>query len=208
MRKLILNQKVKEVIKRLKSWGAILLFVVILRYTGLLSGLSVLAQSALISTGVMDIQPDQNAVPAQPFNYNFTIADLNGQEVDVSEFKGKVIFLNLWATWCGPCRAEMPSIQKLYDNVDHDKIVFVMLSLDTEENKGKIGRYIKDQGFSFPVYRPNSAMPNQLRVSTIPTTFIVGTDGKIKMKKSGAANYDTEEFQKFLLEESAAEAKK
>ncbi|HYC85689.1 MAG TPA: TlpA disulfide reductase family protein [Chryseosolibacter sp.] len=197
MTKLIHNQKLKTILASIKPWATVAVIFLVLRYTGLLSGISVVTQSALMETGLLNIKP-QNNVAAQPFNYRFTIKDMEGKEVDMNGFKGKVIFLNLWATWCGPCRAEMPSIQELYDKVDHEKIVFIMLSLDEPEHRNKIVRYIEDQKFSFPVYQPLSAFPNQLRVTTIPTTFVVGADGKIKMKKSGTANYATEEFQQFL----------
>jgi thiol-disulfide isomerase/thioredoxin len=195
-----LNQNISKVLRSLKPWIGFVVILLVLRYTGLLSGLSVVTQGALIKTGMMDIQPENN-LAAQPFNYNFTIRDLEGKEVNMSDFKGKVIFLNLWATWCGPCRAEMPSIQELYNKVDHEKVAFVILSLDTDENAPKISRYVNEHKFTFPIFRPNGPMPNQLRVSMIPTTFVVGTDGKIKMKKSGAANYATEDFEKFLAEQ-------
>ena len=207
MREVSRLQKVKKVFEFVKPWALFIVLFLVLRYTGLLSGLSVAAQSALISTGALDINPEKNLPAAPWFNYNFSVKDLEGKTVDMNELKGKVIFLNLWATWCGPCRAEMPSIQKLYDKVKGDKIAFVMLSLDTDENAPKINRFIEQYSFSFPVYRPATAMPNQLRVSTIPTTFVVGIDGKIKMKKTGTANYDTEEFEKFLLDQTLLEEK-
>ena len=125
----------------------------------------------------------------------------------MNQFKGKTIFLNLWATWCGPCRIEMPSIQKLYDKVDHDKIAFVMLSLDRAEDKEKVEKFVTDKKHNFPVYRPAGALPELLNVPSIPTTFVITPDGKVASKKVGTANYDTEEFKKFL-EDLSASAKK
>jgi thiol-disulfide isomerase/thioredoxin len=199
-------QKVKRIIAPMKQWAFFIVLLIVLRYTGILSGISVFTQSALMKTGMMDINPKDNPAD-KAFDYDFTIRDLEGKEVNMSDFKGKVIFLNLWATWCGPCRSEMPSIQELYNKVDHDKVAFVMLSLDTDQNAPKINRYIEQYSFSFPVYRPGSPVPNQLRVSTIPTTFVVGPDGRIKMKKTGAANYATEEFKEFLLKQTVSEQK-
>lgn len=198
IRKQIINQQFTWLVTFLKPWVAMILVIVVLRATGLLSGISFLAQTALLKTGLMDAKTSGYDAPQKPFNYDFSIQDLKGNKVNMSDFKGKVIFLNLWATWCGPCRAEMPSIQKLYDKVDHDKIVFIMLSLDTEENQQKIVSYIQDKGFTFPVYQPLSSVPNQLRVSTIPTTFVIGSDGKIKLKNTGMADYSSEEFKEFL----------
>ena len=87
----------------IKPWVVFVTVMLILRYTGALSGISILTGRALMETGVMDASADEPAV-AKKFNYNFTIKDLNGNVIDVKDFKGRTIFLNLWATWCGPCR--------------------------------------------------------------------------------------------------------
>src|SRR5690606_25467734 len=134
------------------------------------------------------------------FDYDFSVKDLSGKKMNVKDLKGKVIFLNLWATWCGPCRVEMPSIQNLYNSVDKENVVFIMLSLDQEDQHSKIEKFITDKDFTFPVYQPASPLPKLLRVNTIPTTFIIGADGKVKSKKTGMANYDTEEMRGFLRE--------
>jgi thiol-disulfide isomerase/thioredoxin len=198
MSKTINNQKVTSLLKILKPWAIMAVLLVVLRYTGAISGLSYITQSALFETGAMDFDPAENKSAAASFNYNFILNDLEGNKVDVTKFKGKVIFLNMWATWCGPCRVEMPSIQKLYESVDKDKVVFIMLSIDSKETQSKISKYINDKGFTFPVYTPHEYLPRQLNVPTIPTTFIVSKDGKVKSKKVGTANYDTEEFKTFL----------
>jgi thiol-disulfide isomerase/thioredoxin len=141
---------------------------------------------------------DEALGEGKTFNYNFTIRDLAGNEVDVRTLKNKVVFLNLWATWCGPCRKEMPSIQELYNKVDHNKIAFVMLSIDKPEDHQKVTKYISDKAFSFPVYEVNNGLPSQLQVSVIPTTFVIGPDGKIKLKRVGTDDYNTEEFKSYL----------
>ena len=175
--------------------------IAFLRYTGLMGAISQVTGSALIETGLMDAQPDkEEASKEKEFDFEFTIKDLQGNHVEMKNYKGKVIFLNMWATWCGPCRVEMPSIQNLYNKVDKDKIEFIMLSLDTDENRAKVVKYVNDKSFSFPVFQPVEYLPKQLQVPSIPTTFIIGMDGKIKMKKVGTANYDTEEFKAFLDE--------
>ena len=198
MRKAFNNQNVKRLIRLSKPWVMMILLVVVLRITGALAGISFLAQSAIFETGIMDAKPAAPSSKPTPFDYNFTVKDLNGNKVDVSKFKNKVIFLNLWATWCGPCRVEMPSIQSLYNQLDKDKVVFLMLSLDNEENQPKVVKYIKDKEFSFPVYTPHEFLPGQLNVSSIPTTFIVGKDGKVRDKKVGASNYDSDKFLEYM----------
>jgi thiol-disulfide isomerase/thioredoxin len=188
-----------KALRFIKPVISVLVIVLILRYTGLLSGISYFAGSALMETGVMDINADKNRAE-KTFDYDFVIKDLDGKTIDMNDFKGKVVFINLWATWCGPCRVEMPSIQELYNQVDKEKVTFIMLSLDTDENQPKIVKYIADKEFSFPVYQAAGQLPKQLQVSSIPTTVVIGKDGKIKMKKVGTANYATEEFKHFLEE--------
>jgi thiol-disulfide isomerase/thioredoxin len=200
--KVFQHQILKKAWEFLKPVATVALVIIVLQYTGLMSGISAITGSALMKTGVMDIDV-KGDYPNKNFDFNFDIRDMNGSTVNMNNYKGKVVFINLWATWCGPCRVEMPSIQELYNNVDKDKVVFVMLSLDTEENQPKIVKYIREKGFSFPVFQPASKLPRQLQVGSIPTTVVIGKDGKIKMKKVGTANYATTEFQNFLNQLSA-----
>jgi thiol-disulfide isomerase/thioredoxin len=197
MNKSFIYQKIRSIFSALKPWILAILFVVILRFTGALSGISFIAQSAIMEIGLMNFDPERN-VTRGAFDYNFSIKDLKGNTLDFNQLKGKVIFLNLWATWCGPCRVEMPSIQNLYNTTDHEKVAFVMLSLDTRENHHKVVKYVHDKQFSFPVYVPDDLSDQLKNVPSIPTTLIIGKDGKIKSKKVGTANYDTDKFRKFL----------
>ncbi len=173
------------------------LLIAILKYTGATRTISQATQWTMLQVGARNagVEPDPEA---PMFDYNFTIKDLEGQRVSFESFKGKVVFLNLWATWCGPCRAEMPGIQKLYDKVDHDKIVFVMLSLDPDEALEQVKKYLSARKFTFPAYMPSGNLSKQLNVPSIPTTFIISPQGKIERKEIGAMQYDTEDFKKFL----------
>ncbi len=181
-------------------WVFYIVLFLVLRYTGALGSISTAAQSALFKTGVMDATPDDPTPrdAAKKFDYDFSLLDADGNQVDVASFKGKVIFINLWATWCGPCRVEMPSIQNLYNTVDKDKIVFVMLALDQKDPFNKVNQYIREKEFTFPVYFPASSLPEMLQVRSIPTTFVINAQGVVVHKKMGTANYDTEEFKNFL----------
>lgn len=137
------------------------------------------------------------------FNYSFTVKGLEGNRVDFTTYKDKVIFLNLWATWCGPCRVEMPSIQKLYEKTQSEDIVFVMLALDKDGEEPKIRNYIEKNNFTFPVVMPSGGLSAQLNVPTIPTTFIISKEGKIVHQKIGTTNYDTEKYRKMLQDLAA-----
>lgn len=198
MKNIFQDPKVTKFVRTMRPWALFIGIFLLLKVTGLGNQISYVTQSVLLKAGVMDAQPEESVSKEQTFNYDFTVRDLDGKNLDMKELKGKVIFINLWATWCGPCRVEMPSIQNLYNSVDKDKIAFVMLSLDQENQQGKIIQFVKDKGFTFPVYQPATPLPSLLQVTTIPTTFIISADGKVKSRKVGMANYDTEEMRKFL----------
>lgn len=198
MKKLFETEKLKKLWLSARSWVILIGVFFLLKVTGLGGELSYFAQTALLKAGVMDVQPQELVSRDDSFSYDFSVKTLDGKTVKMTELKGKVIFLNLWATWCGPCRVEMPSIQNLYQDIDRDKIAFVMLSLDQPGEENKIRKFIGDKGFTFPVYQPASPLPKLLRVNTIPTTFIISPDGKVKNRKVGMANYDTEEMRAFL----------
>ena len=155
-----------------------------------------IAQSAVIHSGVVNASTTDDK--KEQFNYDFAVKDLSGKEVDFKSFRGKVIFLNLWATWCGPCRSEMPSIQELYNGINKEKILFVMLSLDEERRLEKVKSYVKAQAFNFPVFVPQGQLTNQLYVDTIPTTFVIDKDGNIVIKEVGMRNYNTTKFKRYL----------
>jgi len=181
-----------------KPWLSALGIFLILRYSGILAGISFVANSALMKTGVMDATAE--VTTTTEFDYNFSIRDINGQVVPFSQFKGKTVFLNVWATWCGPCRYEMPSIESLYQKVDKNKVVFVMLSVDKPEHTEKIKKFVTDNQYTFPVFQPDGYLPDALQVNSIPTTFVISADGKLLTKKVGTANYDTPKYKQFLEE--------
>ena len=92
----------------------------------------------------------------------------------------------------------MPAIQKLYESVGSDSIVFVMLSIDRERDQPKVSKYINEKGFTFPVFVKSGDLTDQLNVPAIPTTFIIGKNGKIASKEVGTTNFNTPKFKKYL----------
>ncbi|MDQ2657294.1 MAG: TlpA family protein disulfide reductase, partial [Bacteroidota bacterium] len=148
MKSIFQNPRIAKLITAIKPWAIFIGIFFLLKVTGLGSEISYVTQSALMKAGVMDIAPDESFVKEHSFDYDFSVKDLSGKKMNVKDLKGKVIFLNLWATWCGPCRVEMPSIQNLYNSVDKEKVVFIMLSLDQEEQQSKIAQFIDDKDFT------------------------------------------------------------
>ena len=168
----------------------------ILYFTGMLSHLATFSQSIVVSSGLVNAETDESM--SEEFDFNFSVKDIESNHQSFDQFKGKVIFLNLWATWCGHCKAEMPSIQNLYNQLDHNKFKFVMLSIDRERDFEKVKRYVADRGFTFPVYASSGNLTEQLDVPSIPTTFVISAEGKIVMKEVGMKNYDTQKFKNLL----------
>lgn len=104
--------------------------------------------------------------------------------------------MNLWATWCPPCVAEMPGIQQLYNKVDTSKVEFVMISLD--ENVEKARKFVHRKQYTFPVYQLEGNLPEVYRTASIPTTFVIAPDGRIVIREEGMAQYDDERFIEYL----------
>ena len=182
----------------LKPMAATAFVVILLNVTGLMSSVSYLGHWAILQTGLEDASAESTM--NEDFDFQFDVKNLEGNKVPFNQFKGKVVFLNIWATWCGPCRAEMASIQKLYSKIDKQKVVFVMLSIDQDGDQRKVIDYLHKKEFTFPAYMPSGYLPSQLQVKLIPTTFIISPEGKIVKKEVGSTQFDTKKFQNFLEE--------
>jgi len=120
-------------------------------------------------------------------DYRWTIRSAGNTEVSLEQFKGNVIFLNFWATWCPPCIAEMPSIQSLYEDYG-DKMVFLLVS---REDTNDTGNFVREKGYSFPVFTQLTTEPERFSSQSIPTSFLISPDGEIILKKKGAAKWDS-----------------
>jgi len=180
------------------AWGIV---IFMLYFSGGLQQLASFAQTVVVKSGLVNASTDSNSKAR--FDYNFTVKNLEGKKMEFKDFQGKVIFLNLWATWCGPCRSEMPAIQKLYENIDKEKVTFVMLSLDKDSYLEKVRAFVNSRSFTFPIYMPSGYLADQLQVPSIPTTFIITKEGIIDLKEVGMKNYNTNKFKKYLEELAA-----
>jgi thiol-disulfide isomerase/thioredoxin len=134
----------------------------------------------------------QVAAPAVPTLPSFLIVNASNQVIDLSQFKGKKVFVNLWATWCPPCRAEIPSIEKLSAKTDNNKAVFVMISLDDNFDKAK--SFAIKNNMSLPVYFPAANLPQLFNVQGIPATFIFNENGELVHRQDGSTDFDTKAF--------------
>ncbi len=113
-----------------------------------------------------------------------TLTDRNGEEVKISDFFGKPIVINFWATWCGFCVEEFPAFENAYEKYGDD-VAFVMIN--SGETVEKAEAFIKEKGYSFPIYFDlNGKASINYNVSGFPTTFFVEADGELAYKKVGA----------------------
>ncbi len=189
--------------KTLTSWLPLALFALIM-FTPLRPIVLGGVQRGLLATGLW--KAEVPAIPAAnvpvvlttgtTYPHNVPLVTLDGRAVNMSDLKGKVVFVNLWASWCPPCRAEMPGIEALYKKVDPSKIAFVMLSLD--EDAAKARKFVTAKGYTFPVYLRTGELPAPFDSNSIPSTVILGPDGQVAARHDGMAAYDTPEFKAAL----------
>lgn len=121
---------------------------------------------------------------------DFDTVDLRGEVWSLSDLRGKVVFVNFWATWCAPCREEMPSMQRLYNKMPKDK--FEMIALFNNDKKPAVKNFVLQLGITFPILSDefNFAGP-KYGITGLPETFIVDKQGVIREKFIGPAEWDT-----------------
>jgi len=126
-------------------------------------------------------------------NYNLQVKDLKGNVVHMKNYRGKIIFLNFWATWCMPCVAELPSINRLYNQFKDENIVFLLISKEKVE---KVQHYKTKKNYDVPfqIIDDESFIPAMYRAQSIPTTFIIDKEGQIVKAGIGAEDWDDKEF--------------
>ncbi len=146
-----------------------------------------LSNESQIEEDITEPEDEKNPAP------DFTVFDMQGNEVRLSDFDGKPVVLNFWASWCPPCRAEMPYFNEVYADVS-DEVMFMMVDLvdGQRETQAKGQEYVQDEGFDFPVYFDNEQhAAYAYRISSIPTTVFIDSDGNIVTAYKGAIDKET-----------------
>lgn len=141
------------------------------------------ASTQIQSFGKVSGQAPKVGAPAS----DFTLTSLDGKPVSLSSFKGKVVILNFFATWCPPCRAEMPDLESTYKDLK-DK-GFEVVAVDLQEDKNTVSGYAKSLGLDFTILLdPNADVFGQYRINGLPTSFFIDKDGTIKDFTIGGLN--------------------
>ncbi|MEX2460642.1 MAG: TlpA disulfide reductase family protein [Paenibacillaceae bacterium] len=133
---------------------------------------------------------------------DFSLTDLKGVPVHLSDYKGKKVIVNFWATWCPPCRVEMPHMQKFYEDYKSKDFVILGVNLiQTEENPDSIQAFVEDQQLTFPILLDKEGNVVQTyQVVAYPTTYLLDSIGVIREKFQGAINYE-------IMEDAVSEIK-
>lgn len=147
----------------------------------------------LVSVGLFKAEIKKNGVNNLPETASFSFTNSAGITTTTAGLKGNVVFINFWASWCPPCRAEMPSLELLYKKLQNDNR-FVFLFINEDEDKSKAIKYLEKNHFTIPLYSRLGDVPNEIFSGTLPTTVVINKDGKVVLKHEGLAGYNTEAF--------------
>lgn len=132
---------------------------------------------------------------------DFELEDLNGNLISLSSMRGKVVFLNFWATWCPPCRAEMSSMDRLYNRFASRD--FEIIAVDLQENNKQVSKFVDDNNLTFKILLDKTGSTGAAYgARSIPTTYIIDRDGSVLARTLGGREWDTAQvfdlFEKIL----------
>ena len=154
----------------IKNWNVFMLLVA-------MAGVGWIVASA-------ELSPSSSAIPASPragfAAPDFTLSTLDGQTVTLSDYRGQIVMVNMWATWCPPCRAEMPAMQEIYEqNKDKGFVVLAINATDQDDRK-QVAAFVDEHQFTFPILMDEFGEVGQdYLVRSFPTTFFIDRDGII-----------------------------
>lgn len=193
----------KKLRKNIIEYGIFALIIMGVYVTGAHTELIGFAQRGLLATGAMgpDLEQVENLSgstenPLTKADFGLKLINSKGEKVTLEQYRGKVIFINIWATWCPPCIAEMPSINAMYNDIDKDKVEVLMISFDQKFEKAI--QFKEKKNFDFEVYQVDGRIPQMYSTQSIPTTFIIDSKGNLAFTHMGMADYNREDFKAFL----------
>lgn len=129
---------------------------------------------------------------------DFALPDLTGRLYRLSDFRGKVVFLNVWATWCTPCRLEMPSMEALYRRLKGSD--FVMLAVSADDGAAPVQAFVEQTGLTFPILIDSKGIvSSRYGLTGYPETFIIDRQGNVVEHIVGPENWDSERSYRFVM---------
>ncbi|MEM7801374.1 MAG: TlpA disulfide reductase family protein [Chloroflexota bacterium] len=153
-----------------------------------------ISESESVSDAAVGVDTENGAEVEIPSD--FSLMTLDGQEVTLSDLRGKYVLVNFWATWCIPCRAEMPYLEEI--SIEHQDQL-VILGINMGENEARVSAFIEEMGFTFPILLdPPNELTREHYVRGLPVSFVVGPDGTLVYRRIGEIL--PEEFDLWLSE--------
>jgi len=134
---------------------------------------------------------------------DFVFTTLTGDTVSLADYAGRVVLVNVWATWCGPCRVEMPSMQRLYEQTSREDFEILAVSIDAQLGQrdlsgnagGNVAIFTDSLGLTFPILlNPSGDIQRSYQTTGVPETFLIGPDGTIRRKVAGGTEWDDEAY--------------
>ena len=154
---------------------------------------------ALISILLINCSPKdntKNTYSEEAYIHKIKLTDLSGQNVDWSNFVGKKVIVNVWATWCKPCIEEMPSLEVLKNKLPTDEYVLMIAS---SEDSSKISRFLERNNYQLDFYQLQS-VPESLGIYALPTTFIIDEKGELLVTENGMRDWGNDSVVKEIME--------
>ena len=166
-------------------------------------GLIVLGLVAAKLISVDGLSSDYTVIPSE-VNYpapDLTLNNINGEQVTISDFRNQIILINNWATWCPPCKAEMPTLSRYYK--DHSEQGFMLLGIEAGDPKDEVAKFAKDYNLSFPILLdPNNKSLSLFHNDNLPSSYVIDRNGNVVLAWTGPINKDMlEKYVTPLLEQ-------
>ena len=135
------------------------------------------------------VESDEIGLESGKIAPDFEVTTLDGEQAKLSDFRGGRVMLNFWATWCPPCRAEMPDMQKVYD--EEDVTILAVNMTGTESGEDVVVEFVDDFELTFPILMDETSdIMNTYEIQAYPTTYMIDSDGRIQFVALGAMNHE------------------
>jgi peroxiredoxin len=160
-------------------------------------------EQAASSTYISSAGEDLSIVPA-PVNFaapELTLYDLDGEQVSLADFEGQVVLVNNWATWCPPCKAEMPTLQAYYEK--HKDQGFLLIGIEAGEPADEVAQFVEDYKLTFPIWLdPQNKALSAFHNQNLPSSYVIDRQGTVRLAWVGAISKSIlEKFLTPLLED-------
>ncbi|MDX1674739.1 MAG: TlpA disulfide reductase family protein [Longimicrobiales bacterium] len=153
--------------------------------------------SGLCGQAAPAVEPssDRTAVAVASADYTWTLLDLDGAPFRLDRYRGRVLVLNVWATWCAPCVRELASLERLAGSLADTDVAFLLVS---PERPATVRRFLGRYGYELPAAVEDQRMPASFGLEAVPTTYVIDPGGRVVLVHRGAARWDTPAVRAFL----------